>query len=183
MHQKIKHCAAAIAGAAALMGPATGMACTLKPADLFRIKQMMAVEIAHRLGLRPQQVPLQAITQPVLHSPLALEADCGGLDSYHYSAAFRIGVGSPSDPGAAATQPPMRWGQYAREPSTTRMGRKREPSAGPDAAGAGLQRWSDMGPSMGRWPQHERCAYEGVAVVLGYGYSSPVAVNFKRKCR
>lgn len=32
------------------------------------------------------------------------------------------------------------------------------------------------------WPPYAQCTYEGVAVVLGHGESSPVAVHFTRKC-
>lgn len=182
MQQKFKRCTALFVGAVALAGASAGMACTLKPSDPIRIKQMMAREIAHRLGMAPQQVPLNAITQPVLHTPFGLAADCRGIDGYHYSAAFRVGMASVPGHDASAAQPPLRWPQYAREPAFTQQGRKRDPSAGPDAAD-GPARWTDMGPSMGRWPQHERCAYEGVVVVLGYGYSSPVSVHFNSVCK
>lgn len=32
------------------------------------------------------------------------------------------------------------------------------------------------------WPPYAQCSYEGVAVVLGYGEASPVAVHFTRSC-
>lgn len=37
-------------------------------------------------------------------------------------------------------------------------------------------------PAAPPWPPYAQCSYEGVAVVLGYGESSPVAVHFTRNC-
>lgn len=156
MNHKIKPFAAALVGAAAVLVSASSAACSLAPPDPIRIKQMMAREIAHRLGMRPQQIELNAITQPRLLTPFALGADCSGLGTYHHSAGFRVGQSRP-------------WPD-------------RGPDTGPDT---GPAPWPGHGPDVGRrpWPRaHPQCVYEGVAVVLGYDYSSPVAVNFERRC-
>ncbi|RIX70545.1 hypothetical protein, partial [Acidovorax cavernicola] len=86
MQPKISHLATVLVGAVAALASASSMACTLVPANPVRIKQMMANEIAHRLGIRPQHIQLNAITHPQLHTPLGLGADCSGLGAYHYTA-------------------------------------------------------------------------------------------------
>ncbi len=153
MQPKISHLATALVGAVAALASVSGMACTLAPANPVRIKQLMANEIAHRLGLRPQQIPFDAITEPRLITPLGLGADCSGLGGYHHSAGFRI-----RQPG------PGPW-----------------PGTGPD--GGPRPGWPPGGGPR-PWPgQGQQCVYEGAVVVLGYGYSSPVSVNFERRCR
>lgn len=140
MQPRIRHLAAVLAGAAATVAAASSAACTLAPTDPNRIRQMMAYEIAHRLGMRPQQIPFNAITYPQLITPLGQGADCSRLGAYHHIAGFRV------------------W--------------------------AGGQPWP--GPGAGPWPGHNpprQRFHHGVAVLLGYGYSSPVAVNFERRCR
>ena len=37
-------------------------------------------------------------------------------------------------------------------------------------------------PGAKPWPPYAQCSYEGVAVMLGYDESSPVAVHFMRHC-
>lgn len=103
------------------------------------------------------------ITQPRLHTPMALGADCSGLATYHHSAGFRTAQTRRPWPGPGPWWPD----------------RGALPDVGPDR---GNERWplSDGRPGAGH---PARCAYEGVAVVLGYAYSSPVAVHFERKCR
>ncbi|MEG0001150.1 MAG: hypothetical protein RR928_01535 [Comamonas sp.] len=168
MQPKISHLATALVGAVAALASVSGMACTLAPANPVRIKQLMANEIAHRLGLRPQQIPFDAITEPRLITPLGLGADCSGLGAYHHSAGFRI-----------------------RQPGRQGPGPGPEPGPGP-----GPGPWPGTGPDGGPrpgwppgggprpWPgQGQQCVYEGAVVVLGYGYSSPVSVNFERRCR
>lgn len=174
MDHKISHFAAVLVGAAAVLASASSAACSLVPADPIRIKQMMAREIAHRLGMRPQQIALDAITQPRLHTPLALGADCSGLGAYHHSAGFRIGQSRPG-PGPVPRPWPGR-GPVGEPAGGADTGPTREPDAGPIPG-------PDRDPAR-PWPRpNPQCVYEGVAVVLGYGYSSPVAVNFERRCR
>lgn len=178
MQPKISHLAGALVAGVAALASASSMACTIAPANPMRIKQMMANEIAHRLGMRPQQIPLNAISQPQLHTPLGLGADCSGLGAYHYSAGFRIGQqtgpqpwpgpGPGPWPGPGPGPGPGPWPGPGADPDPDHL-----PPPGP---GAGPGRpWPDRRPG--------RCAYEGVAVVLGYSYSSPVAVHFERRCR
>lgn len=163
MHPGSSHITAVLLAVAGITASATSMACSLAPADPFRIKQMMASEIAHRLGMRPQEVSLNDITQPRLHTPMALGADCSGLATYHHSAGFRIAQTLRPWPGP--------------RPGPWRPDRGAVP-------GGGNERWPGSEGRPGSGPNHPaRCAYEGVAVVLGYGYSSPVAVHFERNCR
>ncbi len=154
MDHTIRHFTAVLLGAAAVLASASSAGCTLVPTDPIHIKQMMAREIAHRLGINPQQFPLNAISPPQLHTPLPLGADCSGLGAFHHSAGFRWA--QAWRPGPGRTPEPQGTGAPPKEPG-------RQPDRGPDF-----------------WPA--QCAYEGVAVVLGYGYSSPVAVNFERRC-
>lgn len=202
MQRKISHCAALVVGVVTVMATASSMACSLAPQDPVRIKQAMAREIAYRLGVRPQQIPLSAITQPRLHTPLGLGADCGGLAAYHHSAGFRWGEGGQSGPG------PGPWpGPHPRPRPDPRP----DPAPGP-WPGSGPWPGPHPGPPPGPWPgpgpapepigandasalpvhgaqpwpgnrpPRRQCFYEGVAVVLGYGHNSPVAVNFQRQC-
>ncbi len=178
MYSRFRHFAIAVLGMLSVMVPAASMACSLEPTDPVRIKQMMAKEIAYRLGMPLHQIPLNAITTPALHSPVRLDRDCRGLERWHHSAAFRIVASKfPADPGVS----PMRWPEYAREQLPQAVSRRRQSSTGPGGMGA-PGRWAVTSGWPGRWPVHTHCAYEGVAVVLGYGYSSPVAVNFDREC-
>lgn len=170
MQPKISHLAAVLLGAAAALASASSIACTLAPTNPVRIKQMMANEIAHRLGMRPQEIPLSAITQPQLHTPLGLGADCSGLGAYHHTAGFRIGQAGPAQGPRPRPRPdPGPWPGPRPRPDPWPGGPDRQPRPGPDSP------WPERNPS--------RCAYEGVAVVLGYDYSSPVAVHFERRCR
>ena len=156
--------AALVAGAGAL-APVAGRACTLQPMDAVRIKQMMADEIGHRMGLARGKFPLAALTEPRLHSPYPLDSLCAGLGAFHHSAGFRyaqvwrIGPGpfSPAVPRPVGPGPAL--------------------GAQADALVAGAR-----DAAVGGWPPYATCAYEGVAVVLGYGYTSPVAVHFERRC-
>lgn len=168
MQPKISHLAAVLLGAAAALASASSIACTLAPTNPVRIKQMMANEIAHRLGMRPQEIPLSVITQPQLHTPLGLGADCSGLGAYHHTAGFRISQAGPGQGPRPRPRPdPSPWPRPRPDPWPG--GPDRQPRPGPDSP------WPERNPS--------RCAYEGVAVVLGYDYSSPVAVHFERRCR
>lgn len=172
MQPKISHLAAALVGTVAALASASSMACTIAPTNPMRIKQMMANEIAHRLGMRPQQIPLNAISQPQLHTPLGLGADCSGLGAYHYSSGFRVGPQSWPQPwpgpgsGPGPGPGPGPWPGSGADPDPDHL---QPPRPGPGRP------WPDRRPG--------RCAYEGVAVVLGYAYSSPVAVHFERRCR
>lgn len=173
MSSRIRHFAATLVGAAAVALPVASMACVLPPMDPVRIKQIMAKEIAYRLGMRTHQITLNAISQPQLHSPRGLSRDCRGIEGVHYSATFRI-ASVPLTPEPAAE--PLRWPQYAREPTAAPLRRKRQSFLPGHGVFNGAQ---------GRWPEYPtsaRCVYEGVAVLLGYDYSSPVAVNFERRC-
>ena len=143
MLPKISHFVA-VMGALVVLASASSMACSLSPADPIKIKQIMAKEIAYRLGKKPEQIPLSIITEPELYMPFGLGADCSGLGALHYSAGFRF---------AEAWR--LELGPWF---------------------------WPDFGDWSGRWPQYAQCSYEGVAAVLGFGYSSPVAVNFEQKC-
>lgn len=167
MHPKFSPLAAVLLGAAAAAVSASSIACTLAPANPARIKQMMANEIAHRLGMRSQDIPLSAITQPHLHTPLGLGADCSGLGAYHHTAGFRIA--QPAGPSQGPRPRPGPWPGPRPRPDPWPGGPDRQPRPGPDSP------WPERNPS--------RCAYEGVAVVLGYDYSSPVAVHFEQRCR
>lgn len=176
MDYKNSHFVAALVGAAAVLVSASSAACSLAPTDPIRIKQMMAREIAHRLGISPQRVPLNAISLPKLHSPFPLGADCSGLGAFHHSAGFRWAEGWRPGPGPGPwprprPDPRQPWPDRAPGPDGTGT-----PSTEPDNP----QR-PERGPEFR--PPHAQCSYEGVAVVLGYGYSSPVAVNFERRCR
>lgn len=149
--------AALVAGACALASSASG-ACALAPMDAVRIKQMMAREIEHRLGLEPGRLPIGAISTPQLHSPYALDALCQGQGALHHSAGFRYAQFWRLGPGPL---PPLL-------------------SPGPDSVS--MPAPADSANSRGQ-PPYATCSYEGVAVVLGYDYSSPVAVHFKRSCQ
>ena len=80
---------ATLLGMAALTASAASLACSLAPVDPERVKQLMAQEIAHRLGITAARIPLNAISPPQLHTPFPLGADCSGLGAYHHSAGFR----------------------------------------------------------------------------------------------
>lgn len=150
MSQKISYLAVALLGTVTTLVSVSSAACSLQPTDPVRIKQMMAKEIAFRLGTSPQRIPLAAISQPELHTPYPLGADCSGLATYHHSAGFRLGEASQSE------SRPRPWPHPRPEPYPY-------PYPPPSS--------------------RTHCSFEGVAVVLGYGYSSPVAVHFERKCR
>ncbi|MFC7208054.1 hypothetical protein ACFQOZ_16270 [Comamonas endophytica] len=90
MQTKLRHLAVALVGAAATLATASSIACTIAPTNPNRIKQLMANEIAHRLGMRPHQISLDAITTPKLQTPLGIGVDCSGLGAYHHTAGFRI---------------------------------------------------------------------------------------------
>lgn len=169
MQPKISHLATALVGAVAALASVSSMACTLVPANPARIKQLMVNEIAHRLGMRPQQIPLNAITQPQLITPLGLGADCSGLGAYHHTAGFRVWQPGRYGPGPGPVPEPGPW-------PGTGPDRGPRPGSGPWPPGGGPR------PSPVPNPQRQ-CVYEGVVVVLGYGYSSPVSVNFERRCR
>lgn len=173
MSFRIRQFAATLMGSAVVTLSVSSMACVLPPTDPVRIKQIMAREIAYRLGMRTHQIPLNAISQPELHNPRGLGRDCRGIEGVYHSATFRIGS-VPVAAGPAAE--PLRWPQYAREPVTTPLRRKRQSYLPGHGVFNGAQ---------GRWPEYAtsaRCVYEGVAVLLGHDYSSPVAVNFERRC-
>lgn len=179
MQAKLRRFAPALVGAAATLATASGFACTIAPTHPMRIKQLMAQEIAHRLGLRPQQISLDSITTPQLITPLGLGADCSGLGAYHHTAGFRVLEGKGPGPWPSPGAGPAPWPRPAPAPS---------PDAGPDPDHEpdhepvpGLGSLPRPGYRPAPWPL--RCVYEGVAVVLGHGYSSPVAVNFERRCR
>ena len=170
MLHRISHFAAVVVGTVATMASAASMACTIAPVDSNRIKQMMANEIAYRMGMSAQQIPLGAITQPQLHTPLGLGADCSGLSAYHYSAGFRIGAAL--QPGTGTWPPTTQPWPPTTQPPTTKPW---PPTTKPPTT----KPWPPHKP----WPHRQgQCFYEGVAVVLGYGYTSPVAVNFEQKC-
>ena len=169
----------ALAAVAATVLAMPGRACVLAPLDTGRIKQIMAQGIAFRLGLSAQQVPLNVLSTPMLHSP-ALGPDCRGIERIYHSAAFRITVPTQAPP--PESEIPLRWPEYAREPPAQRISRKRAKNVG----GAGAHapgRWQGVDGWPGRWSSDQGCVYEGVAVVLGYGYSRPADVNFTRSCR
>lgn len=206
MQIQLRHLAGVLLGAVATLATASSIACTIAPTSPNRIKQLMANEIAHRLGMRPQQIPLDSITPPQLVTPFGLGADCSGLAAYHHTAGFRIwddtrrpgpwprpfpGPGPSPWPGPGPTpdpDPDPGWPRPAPRPS---------PDPGPQpvpdhlpvpgtGSGSGPGSFPRPGFGSGPWPGHHpgpRCAYEGVAVVLGHDYSSPVAVNFERRCR
>ena len=93
MHSSIQSLAGAVLGAVAFAVPLCGMACSpAAPPDAEVLKKMMAKEIAFRLGVGIEQVPLHDITAPALHCPLAPEADGSGLAARHFSAGFRIAL-------------------------------------------------------------------------------------------
>lgn len=149
----------AMVGMTALTASAVGLACSLVPADPQRITQMMRKEIAHRLGIAPMRIPAGAISPPQLHTPFALGADCSGLGALHHSAGFR-------------------WEETQR-PGPGPMPIPERPS--PTESPAAVER---MPPgSAALRPAAQRCIYEGVAVVMGFDYTSPVAVHFSRRCR
>ncbi len=175
MYPRISHLAAVLVGGAGIAASTAGMACSLAPTDPIRIQQMMAREIAHRLGMRPQQVPLHALSQPQLHSPFPLGADCSGLGALHHSAGFRWSEAGQPEPGPWPGPWPKPWPWP--DPRKPWPG----PGSAPEPRGAENLASEPEHPSLRR-PQTQ-CTYEGVAVVLGYGYSSPVAVNFERRCR
>lgn len=173
MSFRIRHFAATLVGAAIVSLSVSSMACVLPPTDPVQIKQILAREIAYRLGMRTHQISLSAISQPELHSPRGLGRDCSGLNSVHYSATFRI-ASVPLTPEPAVE--PLRWAQFPREPVATPLRRKRQSFRPGHGVDNGVP---------GRWPQYAtsaRCVFEGVAVLLGPVYSSPVAVNFERRC-
>lgn len=167
MHLTKRFFAAALAAAAAALAPVAAGACTLQPVDKIRIKQMMADEIAHRLGLERGKFPINAITEPQLHRPYALDSLCTGLGALHHSAGFRHAQVWRIGPGPL---PPTFWPQPALPAHGERAAQR--DTAQPAARPAGVE----------GWPPYASCAYEGVAVVLGYAYSSPVAVHFERRC-
>ena len=175
MNPPIHHVVAALAGAVVVLASASSAACSLAPTDPIQIKQMMAREIAHRLGIQPRQVPLHAISQPQLHTPFPLGADCSGLGAFHHSAGFRWSEAVQPAPGPWPGPRPQPW-PWA-DP------RKPWPGPGPAPVPQGAEQpAAEPEHSRPRHPQRH-CVYEGVAVVLGYGYSNPVAVNFERRCR
>lgn len=151
--------ATTLVGIAALTASAASLACSLEPADPERIKQLMLQEIAHRLGITAARIPPSAISEPQLHTPFPLGADCSGLGAYHHSAGFRWD--ESQRPG---TQP---------VPLPERPPRSESP--------ADVDRLPPGSAAMR--PAARQCWYEGVAVLLGYDYASPVAVHFNRRCR
>ncbi|WP_200843844.1 hypothetical protein [Pantoea sp. 18069] len=172
MQPKISHLATILLGGVAALASASSMACSLVPENPARIKQLMANEIAHRLGMRPQQIQLSAITQPRLLTPFGLGADCSGLAAYHHTAGFRVSQPGRHGPG------PGPWPGPGPDP-----GPRPWPGAGPEAGPRpGSGPWPGYGPLPAPGRQRQ-CTYEGVVVVLGYGQASPVAVNFERRCR
>lgn len=159
MSCKSRRFATTLVGVAALTASAASLACSLAPVDPDRIKQMMAREIEHRLGLTAARLPLSAISTPQLHTPFELGADCSGLGAYHHSAGFR-------------------WDE------TRRLGPQPMPISerpSPTEALAAIERLPPGSAALK--PATKQCSYEGVAVVLGFDYSSPVAVHFNRRCR
>lgn len=162
MSQKISCLAVALLGTVTTLVSVSSAACSLEPTDPVRIKQMMAKEIAFRLGTSPQRIPLAAISQPELHTPYPLGADCSGLATYHHSAGFRLGEASQSE--SRPRPHPRPWPHPRPEPYPYPYPEPYPYPSPPPASGT-------------------HCTFEGVAVVLGYGYSSPVAVHFERKCR
>ena len=208
MQARIRHLAAVLVGAAVTLATASGIACSIAPTNPNRIKQMMANEIAHRLGMRPHQISLDSITTPQLVTPFGLGADCRGLAAYHHTAGFRVGDGERPrpwpGPGPSPWPGPGPTPDPDPDPGWPRPAPRPNPDPGPEpfpdhlpvpggGPGPGPGRGAGPGPSLprpgfgpGRWPGQDHrpsCVYEGVAVVLGYGYSSPVAVNFERRCR
>ena len=158
MQPKIRRVAAVLVGAAATLATASSFACTIAPRNPYRIRQLMAQEIAHRLGITAARIPLSAITLPQLHAPFPLGADCSGLGAYHYSAGFR-------------------W-QDMRRPGPQPM-----PLPQPPSRTEGLADIARLPPgSAAARPVARQCSYEGVAVLLGFDYSSPVTVHFQRRC-
>lgn len=71
----------------------SSMACSFEPADPIQIRQMMARETVHRLGARLQQVPLQAIFPPLLHTSFPLGAEGRGFGALLHGAGFRWSEG------------------------------------------------------------------------------------------
>ena len=189
MQAKIRHLAVVLVGAAATLATASGIACTIAPTSPHRIKQMMANEIAHRVGMRPQQIPLDAITTPKLITPLGLGSDCSGLGAYHHSAGFRVWDGSRAPGPWPRPEPGPGPGPDPEWPPRPFPGTGPAPDPDPDPDHLPVP---GVGPRPGFHPRpfprpsphpRQHCVYEGVAVVLGHGYSSPVAVNFERRCR
>ncbi len=231
MHSSLKPRAAAMLVAAACALPAA--ACSLAAPDPQVLKQMMAREIAFRLAIPVEQVPLDDITMPQLHRPLEQEADCSGLAAWHHTSGFRIEVAQqrtfatmakPPSAGGAGVRARKRYasGFYRRWPGAgVRLDywRATKPKLPPELDYSGYIRWpqhpterefaaaarSESAPQ--RWPQYPSdpaymappprwttlsvlpadsqqgfCRYEGVAAVLGYDASSPVAVNFTQRC-
>lgn len=81
----------------------------------------------------------------------------------------------PTERRFAASQPPMstpqRWSQYADESVVD-----------PRAQGVSPERWTTFSAVAAQSLAPGLCRYEGVAVVLGYDSTSPVAVNFTQQC-
>lgn len=150
---------ATLAGIAALTASAASLACSLSPSDPDRIKQLMAREIAHRLGVSAAQIPPSAISPPQLHTPFPLGANCSGLGSFHHSAGFRWSVKEKLGPGPMPLPEPP---PVSESPAAV----ERMPPG-----------------SAARRPAPRECFYEGVAVLMGFDYSSPVAVHFSQRCR
>ncbi len=160
MDRNTRRFASSLAGIAALTASAASLACSLVPANPERIKQLMAGEIAHRLGIAAARIPLSAISPPQLHTPFPLGADCSGLGAYHHSAGFRWSVTERSGLGPLPSSP------------------ERPPAV--ESAGA-VDRMPPGSAALA--PAPRLCSYEGVAVVMGFDYSSPVAVHFAQRCR
>lgn len=74
-------------------------------------------------------------------------------------------------PANPAMQPAQRWPQYPHESQVAWQGTQQPPV-----------RWSTLGVAPAQPAGQGLCRYEGVAVVLGYDASSPVAVNFQQHC-
>ena len=168
MRQKMRHFAILLSGAAAIMASTSSMACSLEPVDPLLIKQMMAKEIAYRLGIQAQQIPLSKITEPKLHAPLGLGADCSGLWAHHHSSGFRIraaAVRPDSEPAPEIAAAPAAVSTAKTTPHS--QSRAHQPQS-PDV------KTHNHSPRI--------CNYEGVAVLLGYDAPSPVAVNFEQLC-
>lgn len=239
----LKHVAAAMGAGAAFTLPAMGLACSLVAPDALLLKQMMAREIASRLAIPLEQVPLDDITAPELQRPWALGPDCSGIGALHHGSGFRIVVAVPQHVFTTMAGPYTSSGVASRYRSRLASGfYKGLPWAGvrrnywraPKARGtsgvdySGYLRWPeypiekefgaalDPPPAPYRWPQFPGesqlswqataptpvrwsllavrpvaslppaeqgfCRYEGVAVVLGYDRSSPVAVHFRQRC-
>lgn len=151
--------ATTLVGVAVLTASAASLACSLEAADPDRIKQMMAGEIAHRLGITAARVPLTAISPPKLHTPFPLGADCSGLGAFHHSSGFR-------------------W-EETRPPGPQPMPIPDRPS--PEESLASVDRLPPGSAALK--PASRQCVYVGVAVVMGFDYSSPVAVHFNQRCR